>query len=98
MEGFAIVVLEALAANIPILVSDIAPHREVGMDAANYYPVGSIPALADALAQVPYTRHRCSRRAGILDENDWETIARRHRDILVRPAAGDRVVHENALH
>lgn len=91
MEGFAIVVLEALAANVPILVSDIAPHIEVGMDAANYYPVGNIPALADALAQGRYTRQRCSRRAAILEENDWETVARRHRDILLRPAAGDSV-------
>ena len=96
MEGFAIVVLEALCANIPILVSDIAPHREVGMDAANYYPVGNIPALADALAHPPYAGQRCSRRAAILEENDWETVARRHREILLRPAVDDRVAREHA--
>ena len=96
MEGFAMVVLEALSANVPILVSDIPPHREVGMDAANYYPVGQIPALAEALAQTPYAKQRCSRRAAILEENDWETVARRHRDLLVSPAAAHRVAHEHA--
>lgn len=87
MEGFAMVVLEALAAGVPILVSDIAAHREVGMDSRNYYPVANVSALADALARQSYADLHCSRRAAILEENDWESVARRHRDILVRPSA-----------
>jgi glycosyltransferase involved in cell wall biosynthesis len=82
-EGFAMVVLEALAANAPILLSDIPAHLEVGLDAANYYPRGDVQALARLLTMMGHTRLRCSRREEILAENDWNTIARRHRDLLV---------------
>ncbi|HVY88852.1 MAG TPA: glycosyltransferase family 4 protein [Hyphomonadaceae bacterium] len=84
LEGFAMVVLEALAADTPMLVSDIEPHLEVELDAASYFPCGNTGALAAALATGDYARLRCSRRLQILEENDWETVARRHRDILVR--------------
>jgi glycosyltransferase involved in cell wall biosynthesis len=86
MEGFAMVVLEAIGADIPMLVSDIPPHLEVGLDEANYYPCGNVAALAKILGRSSYDELRCSRRVAILTENDWDSVARRHRDILVRPA------------
>jgi len=89
-EGFAIVVLEALAADIPILLSDIPPHLEVELDGVCYYPKGDIQALAAILTAGEYARLRCSRRAEILEENDWDSVARRHRDILARPVRGRR--------
>lgn len=84
-EGFPIVVLEALAADAPVLLSNIAPHLEVGLDPACYYPKGDIGALAAVLDARDYGRLRSARRAQILEENDWDSIARRHHDILVRP-------------
>lgn len=84
LEGFAMVVLEAVAADAPILVSDIPAHLEVELDAASYYACGDVRHLAAILAAGNYERLRCSRRAEILEENDWNTVARRHRDILFR--------------
>lgn len=90
LEGFPMVVLEALAANAPILISDIAAHLEVGLDTECYYPMGDVQALATALATGSYESLRCARRSQVLEENDWASIARRHRDILVRQARGRR--------
>jgi glycosyltransferase involved in cell wall biosynthesis len=90
LEGFAIVVLEALSADIPILVTDIPPHREVGLDGASYYACGDVEHLASILAEGNYGRMRCSRRVEILDENNWDRAARRYRDILVTRVRGRR--------
>jgi glycosyltransferase involved in cell wall biosynthesis len=84
LEGFPMVVLEALAADAPVLVSDIDPHLEIGLDPQSYFPVGDVDALAAALAAPDYDRFHCTRRDEILAENDWDTIARRHREIMIR--------------
>lgn len=86
MEGFAMVVLEAISADVPILVSDIPAHIEVGLEEGNYYPCGDVAVLAKILSQASYEGLRCTRRAAILHDNDWDTVARRHREILVRPS------------
>jgi glycosyltransferase involved in cell wall biosynthesis len=90
LEGFALVVLEALAANVPIVLTDIPPHLEVGLDGASYYACGDVEHLARILAEGDYGRLRCSRRVEILEENDWDNVARRHRDILLRRVPGQR--------
>lgn len=84
LEGFPIVVLEALAADTPILLSDIPAHREVGLDASSYFECRDVDGLAARLAAGGFEQMRCTRRAEILKENDWETIATRHREIIVR--------------
>jgi glycosyltransferase involved in cell wall biosynthesis len=96
LEGFAMVVLEALAADVPILVSDIPAHLEVELDGASYFAGGDIKGLATVLAAGNYARLRCSRRERILEENDWDTVARRHREILVRRARGQPVTGQHA--
>jgi glycosyltransferase involved in cell wall biosynthesis len=48
-EGFGLSVLEGLACGVPVVASDIPPHREVGGDAARYAAVGDVVALADAI-------------------------------------------------
>ena len=90
LEGFPLVVLEALAADIPIALTDIPPHIEVGLDAASYYACGDVPHLARILADGNYESLRCSRRIEILEENDWDKVARRHREILLRRVPGQR--------
>lgn len=84
LEGFPMVVLEALSADVPVLVTDIPPHLEVGLDPACYFPKGDVDALAAALAAPDYDRFRCSRRDDILADNNWDTIARRHREIMIQ--------------
>ncbi len=84
LEGFPMVVLEALAADAPILISDIPPHLEVGLEQGSYFPKGDVDALAAVLATGDYEHLRCARRDRILEENDWDGIARRHRDIMIQ--------------
>ncbi|MEQ1784625.1 MAG: glycosyltransferase family 4 protein [Hyphomonadaceae bacterium] len=85
LEGFALVLLEALAADTPILASNIPEHEELGLEPVNYYAVGDVEALATQLSR-PVEDFRVARRAQILEENDWDTIARRHHDIILRRA------------
>lgn len=84
LEGFPMVVLEALAADAPILVSDIPAHREVGLDPRAFFAAQDVDGLAARLVEGGYEELRCSRRTKILQENDWDTVAQRHHDILVR--------------
>jgi glycosyltransferase involved in cell wall biosynthesis len=96
LEGFPLVLLEAVAADTPILVSDIPEHLELGLDPYAYYPRGDVEALSRKLSADPET-YRSTRRAQILEENDWDAIARRHRDIIMKqPGALRRPQPEGA--
>ncbi len=88
MEGFPLVVMEALASDTPILVSDIAPHLEVGLGKSAYFAAGNVDALAERLAAGNFEKLRCRRRVEILRENDWGEIARRHYAIMVQRPYG----------
>lgn len=91
LEGFAMVVLEAVEADVPLLVTDIPAHREVGLDPSSFFIAGDVETLTRLLAAGDYGRLRCQRRTEILAENDWNTIAQRHREIIlqhVRPPPG----------
>jgi len=48
-EGFPIVTLEALSYGLPVLLSNIAPNKEIGLDENRYFPVGDKEALAERL-------------------------------------------------
>ena len=50
-EGFGLPIVEAGSRGVPLLVSDIAPFREVAGDAASYFPVGDSRALQALVAQ-----------------------------------------------
>jgi glycosyltransferase involved in cell wall biosynthesis len=50
MEGFGLVILEALVAGAPVRVSDIPVHREFGLPDECYFPVGDLVAL-DAIME-----------------------------------------------
>ncbi len=51
-EGFGLTVLEALAAGVPVVASDLPVLREVGGSVASYAPVGDVEAFADQLQAV----------------------------------------------
>ncbi len=48
-ESFGHPLVEAMAAGVPVVASDIAVHREICGDAADYFPVLDAPALAGEL-------------------------------------------------
>lgn len=48
-EGFSLSTVEALAAGLPVIVTNIAVHHEILADAAIYYPVENPPALVEKL-------------------------------------------------
>lgn len=87
-EGMPIAALEAASAGCPILLSDITPNVELGLDGHNYFPVGDVPALVQRLSQ-PFDTYAIDREA-ISARFDWDRIAERTIEIYDRVSHGDR--------
>jgi glycosyltransferase involved in cell wall biosynthesis len=96
-EGNPNVVLEAMAAGVPLVVSDIAEHRELLDDAsAHFVPARSAAALAsaidDVLARPDEARARAVRAMSRVAQYGLPVVARQYdamyQEILSRPAAG----------
>lgn len=79
-EGLPMSVLELMAYGVPVIVSDIIPHREAMGDLAWQYPVGAKGVLADRIIRAvtepawvalgaAYARQRIALRY------DWDTLA-----------------------
>jgi glycosyltransferase involved in cell wall biosynthesis len=60
-EGFGIPLLEAMSLGVPVVVADTAIFREVGGDAARFFPVGDADALARAVRDL---------------EGEWAAVSR----------------------
>ena len=89
-EGFGLPLVEALAAGVPVLASDIAVFREVAGDAAIFLPVDDAAAWKRALAGLaadPALRDRLAARGRERARAfDWTTAAARTRAVLERAA------------
>lgn len=86
-EGMPIALLEALGYALPVLASDIAANRAIGLAPADYVPVGDTDALAAAMSAklTPRTdAARADERAGaarIEAAFGWDRIADRTADV-----------------
>jgi glycosyltransferase involved in cell wall biosynthesis len=72
-EGLPIAALEAAGLGIPVLLSDIAANKDIGLPPANYFPVGNIAALHEKLI----SDHRIFLvgSGAIADRFDWDAVA-----------------------
>lgn len=95
-EGFGLVPLEALAARLPVVASDIDVLREFLCDGVNalLVPVGDAAALADALRRVTCDPGLAARLAAegerTVAAHTWDRCARAHEPVYARllaPAA-----------
>ncbi len=97
-EGQPIAVLEAASYGLPLLLSDIAAHRELVVARARYFPVGDVAALAAHLRDIctapgaeKASPAECS---ALVARHDWRTIARRtlavYCDVLSGSKSGRR--------
>jgi glycosyltransferase involved in cell wall biosynthesis len=84
-EGQPIALLEAISYGCPLILSDIAAHREVCSSGARFVAVGDVAALANRLAEMFVSPSpprlevtQCERVARV---HDWRQIARQTLDV-----------------
>lgn len=89
-EGFGIPLIEAMSAGTPIVVSDIPIFREVGADAAGYFPATDPDAAAAAIRALENRnvwRERSERGRQVAARYDWNVSAGALLGVLERVAA-----------
>ena len=80
-EGLPIALLEALSYGLPVLASDIPANLEVGLPAAQYFPLGDAAALARGMRALAAEKLDAdvvgARREWVASRYDWRRIAER---------------------
>lgn len=94
-EGLPSVVLEALACDVPVILSDIPAHREIMGDQAVYFDPDDPDRLQDIVLRFFEDAHaafrdRCRNQWSVTDRYDWETTADRTEQVLLHAANGVR--------
>lgn len=91
MEGYGLVVAEALSMGAPVLASDIPQHREFGLERACYFEPGDTDGLADKLAVRDYSIFRSEGATARARDDSWDRVASEHWSVFSRVAgARDR--------
>lgn len=93
LEGNPIAPLEAISLGARVLLSDIEPHKQLGLETKHYFPVGDVAALREKLAD-PFEVFRVTDES-VRARFDWDhsaakTVAVYRR--LIEPSVPDRVV------
>jgi glycosyltransferase involved in cell wall biosynthesis len=93
-EGYSIALLEACAAGLPIVATDVGGNREIVADGINgrLLPAGDPTALAAALGGLLDDPARAAAmgaagRAWVEAHGSLAAMARRYQDLYIRPAA-----------
>lgn len=78
LEGFPLVVMEALGAGAPLVISNIGPHLEVRLPTAHYFEDGNTAQLTAILDAGDFASLRPAGADEILTETAWPNLARQH--------------------
>ncbi len=92
-EGFGIPLVEAMRRGTPVIASDIPIFREVGGDAARYFPTDDPAALARevlALVESGEWAERSTRAVERADHFDWDAAAAELLRVLTRVSSARR--------
>lgn len=83
MEGYGLVVAEALSTGIPVIASDIPPHREFGLRDRCYFPPGDVEMLAGMLRAEDYSAYLSPGAIAHVRADSWDRVAREHLALLL---------------
>ena len=95
LEGLPLVMLEAMQEEIPVLASDIPPHRQlIGQDKGFLFEAGNLDSLVDSLQRVladPLSAREMAAKAKkhLVDVYDWDKIVRQNLNIYSQLMLGD---------
>jgi glycosyltransferase involved in cell wall biosynthesis len=94
-EGLPIALLEALSYGLSVLVSDIAPNKEVGLDGNRYFPVGNEEALAkkldDQIRKGTLSKEEQAKQIEMVRQRyNWDNIAEQVLQVYKNTLAGER--------
>jgi glycosyltransferase involved in cell wall biosynthesis len=86
VETFAHPLVEAMAAGLPVVASDLAVHREVCGDAARYFPAFSPDQLAETVSRVALSRESSGKMSRLGLERSGDFSWKKHVDQIVAVA------------
>ena len=94
-EGFSIALLEALSYGLSVLVSDIAPNKEVGLEEDRYFPVGNEEALAkklnDHISNGTLSKEEQAKQIEMVwQKYNWDNIAEQVLQVYQNTLSGER--------
>lgn len=78
MEGFGLVVAEAISARLPVAISDIPAHREFALGEQSYFRVGDVDAMARIMRAEDLSAFRSPAAIDLQLGNTWDKNAALH--------------------
>lgn len=94
MEGFGLVLLEALGAGTRVAASDIPVHREFGLPDDCYFPVGDVDDMRQIIAATPPRNGDWPPASAIAGRYSLDASVRDHAELfrgLLRPVTAGQV-------
>lgn len=82
MEGFCLVLAEALSVGTPIIASDIAPHKEFELNKESYFERGDVYSLSAKLNVESYLVYKSAHAENLQQQNTWDVNIRKHIDVF----------------